>query len=155
MNPISRVFVLSALVAGLVGCDKHITDKDIEFTSLAEVKRLSDLVTSRDPRAALIIDPRPYAAFEASRIPGAVSIDLPGVDPNDEPDPAMEGFGQIIVYGDNPGSAPARAMTKRLLAVGYDDVYLFPGGLEEWNGAKFQTESGPPAREFRLRRRRQ
>jgi rhodanese-related sulfurtransferase len=135
-----------------VGCDKSITENDIEFASLAEVKQLVDASKSA-PKATLIVDPRSESAYAAGRIPGAVNIALPSIREDDDPDPAITAYAQIVVYGDNPASPPARAMTKRLLAAGYKETRLFAGGLEEWKSAQFPIETGPPTHSLPPRRR--
>ncbi|GIW74061.1 MAG: hypothetical protein KatS3mg103_0583 [Phycisphaerales bacterium] len=50
-----------------------------------------------------------------------------------------------MVYAEGPGSVTSRAMTKRLLVLGYDQARLFAGGLVEWADAGFPIETGPPA----------
>lgn len=41
-------------------------------------------------------------------------------------------YDAIIVYGDNPGSALAKAVAKRLLAIGVDDVVYFEDGYSDY-----------------------
>jgi rhodanese-related sulfurtransferase len=138
----------------VVGCDKNITDNDIKFVSISELKVLVDAGATK-PKSLLLIDPRSESSYLGKRMPGAVNILLPQIDPEGDGDPALEAYSNLIVYGENPASAPARAMTKRLLSAGFDDVRMFAGGLEEWSDADFPTESGPSKNAISLRRRRQ
>ncbi len=79
----------------------------------------------------LLIDPRPPAEFRAGHIPGARNINLPAV-PAGKIDKSLDAFSVLVVYGKDPASVSGRAMTKRLMANGYQDVRFFPGGVEEW-----------------------
>ncbi len=135
-----------------VGCETNISDNDIKYASLSEMKQFVDGAKA-NPKAVLIVDPRSTSAYETQRIPGAVNIALTSIRETDDPDPAIKEYSQIVVYGENPASPPARAMTKRMLAAGYKDTRMFAGGLEEWTAAKFPLESGPPTHNFTPRRR--
>ena len=54
----------------------------------------------------------------------------------------LEGFGTLIVYGDDFGSAIANAMSKRLVELGYKDVRTLRGGLRAWQDAGNEVELG-------------
>jgi rhodanese-related sulfurtransferase len=133
---------------GLVGCE--ISDADIEFVSVAEVRQLQ-IQAEKDPRALLLVDPRSKGAFDVARIPGAVNMEFRRDMEERGVDPKYKGYRNIVVYGNDPGSAVARGMTKRLMVVGYDDVRLFAGGLDEWRGMNYPIEgtatSAPAATE--------
>ncbi len=74
-------------------------------------------------------------------MPGAVNLRLPDVREDDPKAPELKQYSRLIVYGDNPGTAVARAMFKRLHAVGYGGVKFYAGGLEEWtrSGGRVET----------------
>ncbi len=122
---------------GLVGCE--ISDADIEFVSVAEVRQLQ-IQAEKDPKVLLLVDPRSKGAFDAARIPGAVNMEFRRDMEERGVDPRYKGYRNIVVYGNDPGSAVARGMTKRLMVVGYDDVRLFAGGLDEWRGLNYPVE---------------
>lgn len=126
---------LTLFAVGTVGCEYSPTDKDIVVMPLNRVQELYEKSRSRDREAALLIDPRAQQDYELGHISGARNLLLRQVNPKRDRDPELEAFDVLIVYGDNPGSAPARAMVKRLLVLGYDDVKWYPGGLEEWREA--------------------
>lgn len=152
MRSMLSLAVLGILTFLCVGCDKAITENDIKFASLSEVKQLVDS-TKASPKAVLLVDPRSATSYAAGRLPGAINIALPSIRETDDPDPAMLEYAQIIVYGDNPASPPARALTKRLLASGYKETRMFAGGLEEWKTAQFPIETGPTTHTLPPRRR--
>ncbi|HLO40851.1 MAG TPA: rhodanese-like domain-containing protein [Phycisphaerales bacterium] len=126
-----------AMGATLTGCE--ISDQDIEFATIAEVRQLQ-LQAEKEPKALLLIDPRSRGAYDAARIPGAVHMEFRRDMEQRGVDPRYKGYKNIVVYGNDPGSAVARGMTKRLMSVGYDDVRLFAGGLDEWRGMNYPIE---------------
>ncbi|MCC6426878.1 MAG: rhodanese-like domain-containing protein [Phycisphaerales bacterium] len=128
---------LAALGPSLGGCE--ISDKDIEFISVTEVRQLQQRA-EKEPKEVLLIDPRGVAAYRRSHLPAAINLELRPDMEERGVDPRWKGYDNIVVYGDNPGSASARAMTKRLMLVGYDDVRLFAGGLEEWVSMQYPVE---------------
>lgn len=124
---------------GLGGCSKQITDKDIKSISLTEVRALME---SGRPGAVLLIDPRSEAAFAQGHLPGARNIQLDEVRADRGTDPTLERYGALVVYGDDPGTGSAVAMTKRLMMTGYKGVRWFAGGLSEWRRAGLKVEGG-------------
>ncbi len=137
MNRIAAVVGLGVFVGGLVGCE--ISDKDIELVSIAEVRSLQQQA-EKDPKVLLLVDPRAPGAYRLAHLPGATNMEFNPQMTERGVDPKVSSYKNIIVYGDNPGSAVARGMTKRLLKVGYEDVRLFAGGLEEWTALQYPLE---------------
>lgn len=136
--------ILGLLAVGIAGCDPNITDKDIIYLPFSRIQELYAKSQGDSPKAALFIDPRAKQDFDAGHIRGAVNLSLRQVNPKRDRDPELEKYDILIVYGDNPGSAPAKAMVKRLLLLDYDDVKWFPGGLEEWRENKLPIEPPTP-----------
>lgn len=127
------------VLPALGGCTPHVSDKDIAGISLAEVKELSGAPAAE--KRALLIDPRPADEFAAGHLPGARSMDTTKVSGRPgETDPKLEPYGLLIVYGNDPGSGNAGAMTKKLMTTGYNNVRLFVGGLSEWKRAGLPVE---------------
>jgi len=138
--------VLAAAVLFVVpfvtGCNKDVRDSDIRFISLPELRQRQLDAEAGDTTRVLIIDARSPARYARAYIPGAQNIRLKDV-PEDEPtDPRLERFDRLVVYGDNPASAVAKAMAKRLIYVGYgrNTVRWFSGGLAQWAGAGLPLE---------------
>jgi rhodanese-related sulfurtransferase len=127
------------LVAG-GGCGKGVSEKTIAYASLDEVRELQGEDES-DPRTLLLIDPRPLRRYAEGHIPGAMTLQLPEVPAYGGRDPRLQGHDHLIVYGEDPASPTARAMTKRLLAIGYEGVRLFAGGMEAWIEADLPVET--------------
>lgn len=153
-----RTIIGSTLALGfitllpLAGCEKGTSEKDINQGVLLTLADVRDAIGRRDagePDHALLVDPRAPKYYAAGHLPGAVNLRLPDVREEDDKDPELERYSRLIVYGDNPGTAVAKAMFKRLLAAGYGRVKYFAGGLDEWTraGGEVQTSEPPPARE--------
>jgi len=133
------------LWAPLTGCGQGVSEKTIEFVTLDQVRELQAKQAS-EPRTVLLIDPRSPRRYAQAHIPGALSVQLPEIQQYGGRDARLTGYSNLVVYGENPASPTARAMTKRLLGIGYETVRLYPGGIEEWIAADLPTEqSEPPA----------
>lgn len=132
----------------LAGCDMGITDADIDNITLTELRLLwLEQQEKADEPLLLLIDPRRRDAFEGSRLPGAAHVTLPDLAIQSEIDPSVNAYDRIVVYAEGPGAVSGRAMTKRLLVLGYDQTRLFGGGVVEWADAGFPIETGEPENE--------
>ena len=134
-----------ALVFVLGGCNTNITDADVKNIDLADVRKLVSASTAKpNSRDLLLIYPRSTARFEQAHIPGARNLKLPQFPERGEIDTELASYDTIVVYGDDPADVAARAMAKRLMAIGYRRVRLFAGGLREWQAAGYRVESATP-----------
>lgn len=133
----------AALIAAsaLVACQGKVSDDSINYLRTGDLAQW----VQRSPEKYLLIDARSPEEFAAGHIPGARHMTLTDFD-QDKPDPELARYSAIIVYGENPGSGVARAMTKRLLAARLTDVYLLEGGMAAWrsSGAPIVTSGARP-----------
>lgn len=120
----------------------RIADDKIKNITVAELSQLYARGAA-EPDLLILIDPRTEKAFKAAHIPGAKHLPLPQVPPNASRDPAIERHANIVVYGDNPATPTALAITKRLLAAKYQNVRFYAGGLSEWKLRGFPVEEAP------------
>lgn len=118
------------LLAALPGCQKKISTDSIAFITPARVGEQ----IAKDPDKHLVLDARDPQAFQEGHLPGARRISVPDIDPNKR-DPLWERYRSIVVYGENPGSLAAEAVTKRLMSAGYGQVYLMDGGFDAWKSS--------------------
>jgi len=123
--PLVSTLAMVLLLPG--GCQRKISTDSIDFVTPA---RMGEQI-AKDPSKHLILDARPAEAFMEGRIPGAQRISLPEID-TAKLNPEWERYSSIVVYGDNPGSLAAEAVTKRLMSIGYERVYLLDGGFDAW-----------------------
>lgn len=132
------LFLGLALAVG--GCQRTISDGDIEPISLTELRQQLDA----NKGEVAILDARSAQSFAAERIPGARNLQITSVSGKEDAlDPGLASYSLIAVYGDDPGSAPARALVKRMLSSGYTTVKMYMGGLSEWKRAQLPTDKGP------------
>lgn len=128
---------LCAVAAIGSGCGDKISDKDLEFVTLGEVRAL----VQDKPGAARVVDSRTPEEFSAGRIPGAVNIQMATVsDRKDSIDPALQRFKTLVVYGRDPGDGVARGLAKRFMRTGHKNVKLYSGGIAEWTRAGMTVE---------------
>lgn len=138
--------LLAAGTTLLAGCAGQTTDRDIKPLTGGDVQKLrASALQSPNKRVVIFIDPRARDEYAAGRIPGAKSLLLSEVPIKSPRNPDISSYGTILVYGNNPASAVAKGMTKRLMANGYEGVRYYPGGLEEWRRLGGEVEMDAPA----------
>ncbi|MEM9372014.1 MAG: rhodanese-like domain-containing protein [Planctomycetota bacterium] len=118
------------------GCQRQISDARIDVITLAEAVDYHESSESREP-AALFLDARRDSIFMLGTIRGARQLRPDDVDLRAGLDPKLEEMDALVVFGQDPSSAVARAMCKRLLEAGYNSmltsrVKFYPGGYDEW-----------------------
>ncbi|MEM7754183.1 MAG: rhodanese-like domain-containing protein [Planctomycetota bacterium] len=131
--PIAAAAVVSTLT--LVGCTgpKPTNSDDIRPIALGELRRLiAEQAAEPDDDVLFLVDPRRRVQFDAGHLPNAENLFLTDAPPGGGRDPRIDANKHIVVYGDNPGSTPAEAMTKRLISLRYKGVRWFKGGVASW-----------------------
>ncbi len=123
---------------GGMGCSGKVNDADIVHADLPAVRRLTE---SGKERNALFVDARSSEAFAEGHIPGAVNVHLTDLPADGSRLPAnLSRYNNLVVYGDNPGSASARALAKRLMTAGHKGVYWYEGGVADWKRSGRELE---------------
>ncbi len=134
--------VLGVLLAawiggGLTGCARReVSDRRIDVITLTEALAFHERAKGADAEV-LFIDARRSVIFEQGHIRGAVNLRPNDIDLRAGLDPRMEARQALVVYGEDPSSAVARAMTKRLIEAGYNTILrrrvkFYAGGFKEW-----------------------
>lgn len=127
------VMLVTLVTAGLAGCESGQTsDKDI--TVVTEDK----LPEMLDQPQTVVVDVRTPDRYAGGHLPGAISIPLPDMRLSDA---RLTGAERIIVYAGGWTDPLSSAGAKRLMALGYSNVYEFKGGVEMWldSGRKLIT----------------
>jgi len=134
----------------LGGCQGGVSDKKIEFIDLNRAIEFYD-DGLKDSEAVLFIDVRNQERFDAGHIKGARNIRVNEIDLRYDADPELLKYDNLVIYGENPGSASARAMAKRMIEGGYNTmlktrVRLFLGGWVVWesSGLQFEVNEAAP-----------
>jgi len=125
----SNVALLLSMTGAMVGClgETKTSDEDIEVIRYEEVQ------AAMAKAETVVIDVRTTKAYNKGHIPGAMSVPLPTIRGNDS---RLTGARKIIVYAGGWTDPLSVAGAKRLIALGYDNVYEFKGGTDVW------TDSG-------------
>lgn len=132
------LFVLCACcLSAATGCSPKISDGSIANIAVSD----SASRHASDRSRTVFVDARSAAEYTERRIPGAIRIDLRTFDAQSPP-AALRSAREIIVYGQDPGSATAIALTKRLMQAGYSRVYLMRDGMNGWVARSLPTQSG-------------
>lgn len=135
------------MVTGLGGCQTKTTEDSIDEREIKLIdlrKVMDDQRAARDKPILLLVDPRSPKDFAKGHLADARNMPLQSIpDRKGELDKRLEAYDRVVVYGEDRGSAVARAMAKRMLAVGYDNIYVFMGGLEEWRRANLPVPQSP------------
>lgn len=131
------------LASALPGCQRQqVSDRRIDVITLADALEYHRRSEKSDPEV-LFIDARRSVIAAEGTIRGALNLRPDDIDLRTGPDPRLEEKEALIVFGQDPSSAVARAMAKRLIEAGYNTmlrrrVKFYAGGYNEW------LESGLP-----------
>lgn len=96
-----------------------------------------------DERAPVLIDARSPASFERAHLPGAVSGKSDDIVEQAE-SLAPDREATVIAYTGDSTCRRALRAAERLEGLGYTDVLVYEGGLEEWRGEGLPVEQGAP-----------
>lgn len=131
--PILLAFVL----ASLVGCNKDVSDKDLEFVDTPVVRRQID---SAKPGHLRVIDARSPTDYRAGHLPKAVNLTVADLPDGARPPAEISSAKNVIVYGQSPVSGLARGLAKRLILAGHKGVKVYEGGIEAWTQSGYALE---------------
>ena len=144
------IFLCGMLVLGVLspmgGCAKsNISDRKISYIDLTRAVELFDK-QQKENDTALFIDTRKPERYQEGHIPGAQNLRTPDIDLRYGTDPALERYKNLIIYGENPGTANTHAMAKRMIEAGYNGfvkkrIKVFLGGWNEWEETGLPVEA--------------
>lgn len=139
--PHRRLLCLIALLGActIPGCAPKVSTAAIRPLEAAQLARwIAD--PPRKGGGVLIVDARKQSDFDQAHIQSARRLDLPDVPPDRNRD-RWSRYSAIVVYGENPGSIRAEALTKRFMQLDAAPVYILLGGFEEWRRRSMPTQS--------------
>ena len=122
------------LVLAAPGCSKSVSDRAITNIAIADASKKIE-----GSAGTVFVDARSASEHAERRIPGSIHIDLRDFDPK-APPAVLRRAREIVVYGNDPGSATAIALTKRLLRADLKRVYFMRDGLNGWVARSLPTE---------------
>ena len=100
-----------------------------------------DFLQQKKAGPTVLLDPRIERRFNEGHLPGAVNIPLPKLVADDA---NLANAQNIVVYGTGWTDYLSPAAAKRLMAMGYKNVYDFRGGIELWKAQGGRVEVTTP-----------
>jgi len=137
--------MIAAMVAIAGGCGgKSTSSKNLKLVdtpkAMEAVHGSGGVLGIGGKRSGAWVDPRPEAEYAAGHIPGAINLPFALVASDHKR--VLEGYGTIVVYGEDYNDAIAEGMSKRLMELGHGDVLTLRGGLRAWKAAGYEVETG-------------
>ena len=127
-------FLIAIAVLAAPGCSKSVSDRAITNIAIADASKKIE-----GSAGTVFVDARSASEHAERRIPGAIHIDLREFD-HEAPPAVLRRAREIVVYGNDPGSATAIALTKRMLRANFKRVYFMRDGLNGWVARSLPTE---------------
>jgi rhodanese-related sulfurtransferase len=142
-----RVILVAALglVAAISGCTRKTSDRDLQYVTPFEALERSNEAAGlfEKPVETAWVDPRPAVQYAQAHIPGAINLPFPRM--TAEAEVVLKGYGRFVVYDGGEDDTIAKAASKRLMELGFDNVYTLEGGLKKWEKDHQSVEKGVPA----------
>jgi rhodanese-related sulfurtransferase len=144
--PSRLALVVVTLVALAAGCTRKTSDRDVVFLEPAQAVARSH----EEPglfggeRRPVWVDPRTPEHYAECHIAGAISLPFPRM--TAEAPVMLRGYDMFFVYGTSHDDTIAKAASKRLMELGFDDVYTLKGGLEKWKADGMEVVTDPTAK---------
>ncbi|MEI6474807.1 MAG: rhodanese-like domain-containing protein [Planctomycetota bacterium] len=134
--------LLSALLVASLGCDIKTSDRDLVFLDPPSAVEKMHPRTGMFEKAVVAcwVDPRSADEYAKGHISGAISAPL--VEMQETVVPRFAGHNLFVVYGDAFQDALAKAGAKRLLELGFKNVYVLEGGIRAWQKDGYTLVTG-------------
>ena len=116
----------------LAGCKTKTSDRDLQPVTPPEAIARFGIPTDGADGSTVWIDPRTTLKYGQGHIPGAVNIPFGGGNFEFEAAKVSKGRNAIVIYGDDYQDILADAASKRLIQLGYKDVFTLRGGIQQW-----------------------
>ncbi|MCH2161484.1 MAG: rhodanese-like domain-containing protein [Phycisphaerales bacterium] len=137
MPKLARIAVLLLALASLLlaaACDAKTSDRDLQTVNSHEAIELAARKGAGPFSSAATVvwvDPRSSGEFEKAHIPEAINIPFGGPFEQDA-NAKLRGADVIVVYATSVQDVLGIAASKRLIELGYRNVYTLKGGLRQW-----------------------
>ncbi|NOG55868.1 MAG: rhodanese-like domain-containing protein [Planctomycetes bacterium] len=128
--------MLAALTASLLigagcGSEVKVTDDDLVIINATDLDAiiLANTKTTKRKKQTCLIDSRIAQRFAAGHIAGAVNLISRDVRAED---PRFSEYKTLVIYGQDWMDSSPMIVSKRLLALRYEDVRTYRGGVVDW-----------------------
>ncbi|MFM7259412.1 MAG: rhodanese-like domain-containing protein [bacterium] len=139
---VAVALALLSLFSG-IGCTRSTSDRDLVYRKPSELIELANTPGGAFGAGALPkvlwLDPRSPKAFAEGHIPQATSIPFPEIERTHEV--SCRGYEMYFVYDTDYDDVLAKASAKRLIELGYKNVYCMLGGLKAWRSDGNEVKS--------------
>ncbi len=132
----------AAVLAAGTGCDPKTNDRDIVFIEppmAVEKMNTPGRMFEKAARGAYV-DPRSAKLYAEGHIANA--IHLPLAEMAESANAKLAGYNVFIVYDTDYGDVMAKAASKRLIELGFSEVYTLQGGLKAWQKDGYAVAKG-------------
>lgn len=139
------VLAAGTIAGSIVGCATKTSDRDLRPVTAAEGVALAAGKPGgafKDATKGIWVDPRRAETYAEGHIPGAISLPFGSGDFEGMARERLRGFDPILVYGDDYQDILANAASKRLIEIGFKNVYTLRGGIQQWIADGYDVESG-------------
>lgn len=136
----AALLLLLFLLGTVSACSPATSDETIVRI---DAETVTDRLSGKSAANTILLDSRSLEEFDAGHLPTAVNLRLEDLASGRTT--GLSRYSTIIVYGQNPGSATATALAKRLISLGYGGVRLFEGGVDAWRSAGLPLERTDPS----------
>ncbi len=89
---------------------------------------------------AVFLDARPDREYQYAHIPNAIMSYYVEVKTNPQV-VALDRNQPVVAYCNSTKCAMAEVLATKLIEIGFTRVYVFPGGMKEWIGAKLPIQA--------------
>lgn len=89
---------------------------------------------------AVFLDARPDREYQYAHIPNAISAYYEEVKANPQI-LALDRKQTVVTYCNSPKCPMAEVLATKLNEIGFTRIYVFPGGMKEWVGAKLPIQA--------------
>ena len=135
-----------AIMLALGACKTKTSDRDLQNVSSHEAVEISASggqgLFAASP-TVVWVDPRSKEEFDRAHIPGAVNIPFAGPFEQDARK-ELHNATVIFVYGTSVQDVLGVAASKRLIELGYSEVYTLKGGLRQWTRDGNKVDGSDP-----------
>lgn len=140
-----RLMILFIAAFSLISSAMYAQEFQAQSYQEIHTESLSQLVDSANP-LIVIIDARDIKTDNGKRIPSAkvIPFDAPRHNITDN---LLDKDAMIIVYCTNTQCTANKLLAKRLLELGYRNVWIYPEGVEGWEASGRKVEKGRTAAE--------
>lgn len=135
--PLAILFMTVGLLLG--GCEALQGGPETSDSSLMIMTEDEVAEAMINEAGIVLVDVRREDAFASGHLPGAVNLPIERIGFDD---PELLDRSRIIVYGQNFQSKLPTAAAKKMMRLGYENVYEFRGGVELWEQSGRSLTSG-------------